>query len=206
MAGRILYGLTRHHLRFTWMYLRGRTPWDTGISPPELVDAVEGLHALRPGRALDLGCGTGTNCLYLARRGWHATGIDFVGSAVARANAKLRRAGSLPGSARFIRGDVTALDALSIGEPFNLLFDLGCFHGLPVERRASYAAGIIHHAAPGALYLLYAFLPSDVSARPIGISPDELHALFTPAFTIEREAHGSDPRARASAWYWLRRQ
>ena len=40
-----------------WYWLR-RPPWDTGVTPPELVRFVS---AHSPGRALDLGCGTGTN-------------------------------------------------------------------------------------------------------------------------------------------------
>jgi hypothetical protein len=36
-------------------YRLGLKPWDTGVSPPELIDVVEGHHALAPGRALDLG-------------------------------------------------------------------------------------------------------------------------------------------------------
>lgn len=205
MAGRLLGRLSRSRLRFTWMYLRGRTPWDTGISPPELVETVEGPEALAPGRALDLGCGTGTNSLYLARHCWQATGVDFVAAAVARAEAKRKRAGNLRGSVRFLRGDVTNLDALGLGEPFNLLFDLGCFHGLPVERRTDYAAGTARYAAPGARYLLYAFDHIE-GARPRGVSSDEVRELFGPAFTVEREVRGSDPRARASAWYWLRKR
>ncbi|HLZ22852.1 MAG TPA: class I SAM-dependent methyltransferase [Ktedonobacterales bacterium] len=197
--------LSLARLRFTWMYLRGRTPWDTGISPPELLAAVEGPAALTPGRALDLGCGTGTNSFYLARHGWHVTGVDFAAPAISRARARLQRAGKLSGSARFLRGDVTALNTLALGEPFNLLFDLGCFHTLPADRRADYSAGVARYAAPGARYLLYGFLPAGAGARPLGVSLDDLRQLFTPAFTVEREVRGQDPHARASAWYWLRR-
>ena len=39
-----------------------------------LVQAVEGLA---PGRALDLACGEGRNAIWLAERGWQATGVDF---------------------------------------------------------------------------------------------------------------------------------
>ncbi|MGH2515222.1 MAG: class I SAM-dependent methyltransferase [Ktedonobacterales bacterium] len=202
----LVRGLSLHRVRFMWMYQRGRTPWDSGISPPELVEAVEGPNALAPGRALDLGCGTGTNSLYLARHGWRATGVDFVAAAIARANARLQAADSVAGEVRFLRGDVTKLEGLGLGQPFDLLFDLGCFHGLPLDRRPAYAEGIARYAAPGARYLLYAFLPATATARPAGISPDGVRALFAPAFAVEREVHGSDPRARASAWYWLRRQ
>ena len=202
---RLPRGLWLNRVRFTWMYLRGRTPWDTGISPPELVEAVEGAHPLAAARALDLGCGTGTNSLYLARHGWQVTGVDFAAPAVARAQAKQRRGGRYTESVRFLHGDVTALDTLNLGEPFNLVFDLGCFHSLPVERRADYAAGVVRYATPGALYLFYAFDRIE-GARPLGVSPDEVRELFGSAFTVEREEHGSDARARASAWYWLRRR
>ena len=42
---------------FELRYLLGDVPWDTGVSPPELLDFLD-RHP--PGRALDLGCGTGT--------------------------------------------------------------------------------------------------------------------------------------------------
>lgn len=202
----VLRKLRLNRWAFTLMYLRGIMPWDTGISPPELVEVVEGPNALPPGRALDLGCGTGTNTLYLAGHGWHVTGVDFAAPAIARANAKLQRAGALSGSVRFLRGDVTTLDALGLGERFTLVFDLGCFHGLPPDRRKAYASGVARYAAPGALYLLYAFLPWKAGARPDGVSQAEVEALFAPELTVERVALGTDPRARPSAWYWLRRR
>jgi SAM-dependent methyltransferase len=201
----LLRRLKLDRLLFTLMYWRGRPPWDTGTSPPELVASVEGAAALPPGRALDLGCGTGTNCLYLVRHGWHATGIDFVPDAIAQAEAKARAAGHLQGSVRFLRGDVRRLDMVDLGEPFTLLLDLGCLHGVPQEGWASYAAGVARAAAPGARYLLYAFGPRMMGKRRLGLTEGEVRALFAGAFTVERVEQGTDRGGIISAWYWLTR-
>lgn len=197
--------LTLRRLLFSWLYLRGTAPWDTGVTPPELVLAVEGAGAMTPGRALDIGCGTGTNSLYLARHGWQVVGVDFAPPAIARAEAKARAAGSLPGSVRFIRGDVSHLERLPIGANCSLLFDLGCFHGIDPELRADYAAGVTRFAAPGALFLLYAFAPSHLPRRPIGASQEEIEQLFASGFRLEKVERGSGGNGVPSAWYWMRR-
>lgn len=44
------------------LYRLTRPPWDTGITPPEVV-ATFAEGDLPPGPALDLGCGTGTNVI-----------------------------------------------------------------------------------------------------------------------------------------------
>jgi tellurite methyltransferase len=43
---------------------------------------VEAARDLRPGRALDLACGTGRNALWLAERGWSVTAVDGSATAV----------------------------------------------------------------------------------------------------------------------------
>jgi SAM-dependent methyltransferase len=198
---------------FDLQYLLGRARWDTGVTPPEVVELVE-RGDLAPGRALDLGCGTGTNCLYLARHGWEAVGVDFSALAIRRARRKARRARA---NCRFHRADVTDLaflagpltldvsSALRAG-PFDLALDIGCLHGVPPERWERYASGVARLVRPGGLYMLYAFLPRPDRSPARGVSPDQIRRLFTPAFVVERQEGGDDPTGPSSAWYWLRRQ
>ena len=48
---------------------------------------------LRPGRALDAGCGHGSDTLWLAARGWEVTAVDFAATALAQARARAEAMG-----------------------------------------------------------------------------------------------------------------
>jgi SAM-dependent methyltransferase len=179
---------------FELRYLTGDAPWDTGETPPEVKAQIEG-GKLPPGRALDLGCGTGTNTIYLAQHGWEGVGVDFAWLAILQARWKAWRAGV---DVRFHRADVSRMPFLE--RPFDLALDIGCLHSLPSEKRTPYAAEVTRLVVPGGRYLLYAFTPRP--DRP-GAAPEEVRNLFTPAFRIERQEGGEDPTGSSSAWYWL---
>lgn len=172
---------------FELRYRFGRPRWDTGVTPPELV-AFANAHAA--GRALDLGCGTGTNVVYLAQHGWDAVGVDFSPKAIGMAKRRARDAG-VTGRARFLVADVTRLPDL--GAPFDLALDMGCLHSVPAERRPDYARGLHARLAPGAAYLLYAFCPPD----RYGIARDEVERLFAPLQLVSFV----EGTGRPSAWY-----
>ena len=76
-------------LEFDLWYLF-RPPWDSGVSPPEL---FEFMAAHPAGRAIDLGCGTGTNVVTLAEHGWQVTGLDYSPRAIRIASARFGAAG-----------------------------------------------------------------------------------------------------------------
>lgn len=194
--------------RFTERYLEGTIPWDTGISPPELLEAISGPHALPSGRALDIGCGTGTNSLTLARLGWQVLGVDFAEPAIAQAIIKaedeqeaIARVG---GSVRFLCADVTCLESPSI--LYSLVFDLGCLNGIPYTLRSNYARIVAEQAAQGALFLLYTHLPNPERKGPIGCTPEEIDELFGRAFILERQEMGYELGSAVSMWNWLRRK
>ena len=184
---------------FDLRYLLGRPPWDTEVTPPEVVELIEG-EGLPPGRALDLGCGTGTNCIYLARHGWEVVGVDFSVLAICQARRKARWAGV---DCQFYREDVT--DLAFLADPFDLVLDIGCLHSLLPEDWERYASEVARLVRPGGLYLLYAFTPRPDHSTTRGVAPEEVRSLFAAAFAVEREERGEDPTGPRSAWYWLRR-
>ena len=189
---------------FKVAYLVGFKPWDSGVPPPELVEVVEGPQALEPGRALDLGCGTGTNCIYLAEHGWDPTGVDIVGRAIETARGKAAASAIKP---RFVKGDVTRLGGLDLGGRFNLLLDLGCFHSLPEERRDAYTAGAAAEAAPGATFMLFGLLGKMRRwMGPAGLAEDEVADRFKHGFDVVWTRRSEAPRFGTAAWYRLRRR
>ena len=195
-------------LFFDLQYRFSKPPWDSGITPPEVTALIEKGKIAR-GRALDLGCGTGTNSIYLARHGFAVVGIDFSAKAIALARAKARREGV---TVDFHKADVTRLDSLDVREPFDLALDLGCFHILAPDERARYAANLARLVRPGGVFMLYAFsarLPDEtrrlIRVRDTGITPEQVQQIFTTQFALERVEHGTDRGNRASAWYWFKK-
>jgi methylase of polypeptide subunit release factors len=93
-------------LRFNFRYI-GNPPWDTGIPVPELVDFISN-H--KPGRALDLGCGTGINMTTFLNAGWKVVGVDIAALAIIRARRKVNSFGA---AARVFFGSVVDLDFLT---------------------------------------------------------------------------------------------
>jgi SAM-dependent methyltransferase len=184
------------------LYLFGVKPWDSGVSPPELKEVVEGPKALTPGRALDLGCGTGTNSIYMAQHGWDVTGIDFVPKAL---NAAKQKAQAAHASPRLLLGDVTRLGELGVGDGFTLLFDLGCYHSIPEKRRDAYASGVTVAAASGATFLIWGFRPLRNPLLPARMTREEVEARFGADWDLVRVWGGEEPDRFPGGWYRLQR-
>jgi len=81
-------------------YLEGNIPWDSGHPSTELVRVLD-EERIAPCPAIDLGCGTGSNTIYLADRGFEATGFDLSPTAIERAEGKQANAVV---KARFFQG------------------------------------------------------------------------------------------------------
>ena len=173
-----------------WYFIR--PPWDSGISPPELLDFI---HSHQPGRALDLGCGTGTNVITLAKSGWLVTGVDFVPRAIAIAKEKIQKAQI---NAKVMVDDVTQLT--KIDDEFDFILDLGCFHGLSEDGKKKYLNQMDRVCKPSGIWFLYGFLqPSDNPNGP-GLSPKDIEQIQTQFDLISRN-DGLERKTRPSAYF-----
>ncbi|MBI5649688.1 MAG: class I SAM-dependent methyltransferase [Chloroflexi bacterium] len=201
-------------LFFEFQYRFAKPPWDSGITPPEVVAFVdktaEAFQTLKVSqrRALDLGCGTGTNAIFLAQRGFAVIGVDFSSHAIATARAKAKRANL---AIDFHVADVSRLDFLS--DTFDFVLDIGCLHGVDPARRAQSVAHIARLTRPGGVFMLYTFSPRAsnerghlIQIRNVGITPDDVIEMCAPHFALTHIEHGMSRGQRASAWFWFKRK
>ena len=129
-------------------YAAGDPPWDTGEPDEHLMQFV-GAGLIAPGRALDIGCGTGTNAVWLSTQGFTVLGVDVASIAIDRARA---RAAGRKAACRFETRDF--LHEEVDGAPFDFVFDLGCFHVFDeAADRARFAARVAALLAPDGRWL-----------------------------------------------------
>lgn len=140
----------KDHRDWNDSYRDGNLPWDTGRPSSELQTVVS-QHGIQPCRALDVGCGTGTNSVWLAQQGFDVTGVDVAPLAVERAEKRAQDAGV---TAQFMVADVLNLPEL--GGPFAFFFDRGCYHAVRRAAPDRYAPAVARRLAPGARGLILA--------------------------------------------------
>jgi len=191
--------------RWDAVYRRGRPAWDTGRPSSELVQTVE-KGTIRPCRAVELGCGSGTNAVYLASRDFEVTAIDLSPTALTLAEKKAREAGV---SVRWLLADILAPPKL---EPFDLVYDRGCYHGVRRANAAGYVDSLRRLSKPGTRVLILAGNANESGARsgPPRVTEAEIRDDFSKHFEIVelRETHfdAADPQAKgALAWCILLR-
>ena len=168
--------------------------WDTGIPVPEVVRFISGRT---PGDVIDVGCGTGTNLLYMAQQKWRVTGIDFATLAIKKAKRRLK---NFPKT--LLVADVTRLAGLTIPGPYDLGLDMGCFHSLSENGRLGYVKGMEKWIKSNGVLMVYAFQPSEYSTGR-GISRQALTGYFKDYFELINYEQG---QGRPSAWYYFRRK
>jgi SAM-dependent methyltransferase len=165
------------------LYRLELAPWERREVEESWRPMLEGPDALVPGRALDVGCGSGRDAVHLAKRGWQVTAVDFVEKALASAK---QRAAQESVEVQWIRGEVAELARLGLEPGYSLLYDFGCIHGLSDSARRGAAAGLTELAAPGATLLMLAFKSGRRMVLPRGMDKEDILALLGDGWNLEQ--------------------
>ena len=129
--------------RRCWNELHRDRPDDVEVPDRIILGEVEGIP---PRSALDLGCGMGTNALYLARLGWTVTGVDWSEEGLRRAESESAARGL---HATFVVADMTTW------LPSQRYELVTCMYALPAGQLAREALATASTAlAPGGLLLV----------------------------------------------------
>jgi cyclopropane fatty-acyl-phospholipid synthase-like methyltransferase len=165
----------------------------------ELVELVESGR-LAPCRAIDLGSGTGSNCIFLAQHGFNVTGVDFAAGAIELGRTRARAAGV---AVNFVQDDLTGFEHIS--ETFDLLVDYGTLDDLSLKDRELYLKNVLPLTHVGSRFLLYCF-----EWQPrwwehpfffrMACEPGEIGRRFGPYFEIERYAEGETGSWMMPGW------
>ena len=133
---------------FRERYRSGNTPWDIGQPDFNLVEVVT-KHPIPSCKALDIGCGTGDNSIWLARNGFQVVGTDTSDIALEKAKEKASKANV---QCNFVLVDI--LKNKIEGAPFGFAFDRGCFHAFGSENdRRQFAENVAVHLEEAGLWL-----------------------------------------------------
>ena len=163
---------------FAERYASGKTPWDSGAASEEL------LRVLNDGKlsgrsVLEIGCGTGTNAIELARRGFRVTATDIVDQAIQIARDKARVAG--------VNVDFRVADALrdDPGGPYDILFDRGVYHCLRTEDLKAFHRFLERATRIGSWWLsLAGNSKEEIDPGPPVVSEQEIRNELGPLFDI----------------------
>jgi len=169
------------------VYRYFRAPWDIGARA-ELVSLVESGR-IKPGSAIDLGCGTGANAIYLAQQGFEVTGVDYAKAAIEKAQQRAEAAGV---RVNFLVDDLT--DLRQVSGQFDFLLDYGVLDDLRLQQREPYIQNMLPLTHLGSRYLLWGFeYPIRWWERylpfyDIPFGEGEIEQRFNPYFEIEKIA------------------
>jgi SAM-dependent methyltransferase len=162
-------------------YQTGDTPWDSGRPSREL-QCVLAERQITTGRALELGCGTGTNAVFLARRGFHVCAVDCAPLAMERARSKAVAASV---SIDWHEADVQHFGAGL--EPFDFVFDRGCYHCCRRVDLAGYLSTLRNVTRAGSVYLSLSGNANEQTEQgPPRVTEQEIRTELGALFQIEQ--------------------
>ena len=184
-------------------YASQDAPWDTG-RPDRNLEACLSQSLIAPCKALELGCGTGTNAIWLTAQGFDVTAVDVSTLALATAREK---AMTLSRGVAFVEVDICH-DSLPEG-PFGFVFDRGCFHSPESDAERVAIVEKVHAVLEPEGIWLSMIGSADGPPREMGppkLTAQQIAGYVEPLFEIQnlKAIHfDSDQPAPPSAWLCL---
>jgi SAM-dependent methyltransferase len=132
--------------------------------------AIDGR--IDPCKAITLGCGTGRETIYLAKKGFDVIGVDFSSTAIKKAQRNAKAAGV---DIQFIVDDLT--DLKNVDGIYDLVTDFGALNDMSKKSRDLYMENVVPLTRPGGYYLMFCFDRM--------LSRDEVRQRFEKQFSIE---------------------
>ncbi len=121
-------------------------PWHSDKPARLLVEAVSRRNG--PGKALDLGCGTGVFSVYLAKQGYEVTGLDFIPKALEMA---AQRAQAENVNVNWVMADLLHWQ---LADRFDLILDSGCLHTITTRNMTRYKQQLLSWMTPETDFIL----------------------------------------------------
>lgn len=155
-------------------------PWHRDRPDGFIMEVVEKRG--KPGRALDLGCGTGVFSVWLAKQGYEVTGLDFIPQAIEMSKDRSAREGV---QVNWINTDLLSW---TVRGQFDVIVDSGCLHSLIGGDVSRYKEQLLRWLAPEGDYVLGHFGKRHLlDWRPIGPkrrTREQLVQLFAPELAV----------------------
>ena len=153
-------------------------PWFNPDLDPDLDQALTQLN-LHSSTALDLGTGPGTQAMALAQRGFKITATDLSATAIKKAQTIAQEKGL---DISWKQDDI--LNS-TLNQEFDFVFDRGCFHVFPPERRPDYVRVVANLIKPNGYLFLKCFSHLETGEEgPYRFTPQEIKEIFTSQFNV----------------------
>lgn len=148
-----------------------RLPWDIGTPAPELQEAF-GVLKLHGKPVLEIGCGTGTNAIWMAQQNCRVVATDISPTAIEQAKAKTAEAKV---SVQYLLADICEAPAVKEGA-VDFVFDRGVYHVMSPENRQVFAKRVCDSLSAGGYWLCMAGSKDEVRENP-DVGPPQLSAV-----------------------------
>lgn len=136
--------------------------WDCPWPAPELVGVVSAIQDRQHLVALELGCGGGSDAVFLARAGMRVIGVDLSCTAISIGRSRGISAGV---DVNWCVGDALRLPLQDASVDF--MADRGCFHHIEPGDRHNYAAEALRVLRTGGILFLQEMADPEQIAYPV---------------------------------------